>query len=93
MMKLVEVPVAVFQGFAMYAKGTGEEVYINNAIVGDDGRVFIHKISVEDDELKFTPVYLTSDVQEWFLDRCAEDLVKVEKFTKEEAERLHSHKE
>lgn len=86
MIRVFNVPVQVYQACGIYASETGEEVYVNDLCIGEDSRAFIHSITVEDGELIFTPVYLTSDKHKTVMARCKEDEVKIEKFVKAKKE-------
>lgn len=83
MIRVFSVPVQVYQAAGLYASETGEDVYVNDLCIGEDSRAFIHSINVEDDELIFTPIYLTSDKHKTVMEKCKADEVKVMKFMKE----------
>lgn len=79
MIRVFNVPVQVYQAAGLYALQTGEEVYVNDLCIGEDSRAFIHSITIDDEEeMVFTPVYLTSDVHSTIMKRCAEDMDKVQ---------------
>lgn len=76
-MKVFDVPIQVYQAAAIYAKGTGEEVYINDLCIGADARAFVHCIKVVDGEMKLDIIYITHDIHPTIMDRCKSDSLKV----------------
>lgn len=88
MMTVFQVPVEVYQAYATYAKETGEEVCINDLIIGSDARAYIHVIGYEGNGPKFTPLYITHDIQDTIMDRCNVDSEKVQKFMKEYTDKM-----
>lgn len=86
MMTIFNVPVEVYQAYSAYAIKTGEEVYVNDLCIGNDARAYIHAISTEEGELKFTPIYITHDLHSTIMDRCNSDTDKVNKFMEELSE-------
>lgn len=78
MIKVIPVPVSVYQAYATYALDTGEEVYLNNLSIGEDGRAFIHSVTAANGKMKLNTIYITSEIHKTVFKRCAEDLNKVD---------------
>lgn len=82
MLSIFKVPVEVYQAFAGCAASTDEELFIKDLMIGNDARAYVNVVSVIDGEVKFTPFYLTHEHHSSLMQRCEEDLVKVETYMK-----------
>ncbi|MGL5100706.1 MAG: hypothetical protein ACRC6B_11895 [Fusobacteriaceae bacterium] len=86
MIRLSSVPVEVYQACSMYVLETGNEVYVNDIMIGADAKAFLHSFTRVKGELKITPVYLTADIHSTALKRCQKDIATVNEYMKAKVE-------
>lgn len=78
MIRVSSVPVQVYQACSTYVLDTGNEVYVNDMLIGPDARAYIHTITRVNGKIVMTPLYLTADVHPTVMKRCFDDIAKVD---------------